>query len=277
MVTLAFAGAIGCKSPEDTAPAATYPCTAEPGGVIRIKRLSTSPGPTIDGRHEKNEWSGDHIILNSSTAQHWRMIRKDQAQPIVPDDFGISVWMAYSDDHWYVAVKTSDDKIVDPEGSYPYSGDAFELFFAGAHVNSALDMTALINRPPGQRALLQLVIPRAPLNSVAEHIADYRTDSALKTALTASSGLEIRISLAANVWTSEVAIPFKALGNEALQRRGNHNEPAKIGIDYLDYDHRAARRIAEDNWGFKPDNVYALDSREQNSNVPRCMRPVVFD
>ena len=143
-------------------------------------------------------------------------------------------------------------------------------------MNSALDMTALINRPPGQRALFQLVIPRTPpeqRRGAHRGLPNGFGTQDCPHCLFRSRNPHLPGRQRLDVGSRNT---LQGSGERSAAARGNHNEPAKIGIDYLDYDHRAARRI-QDNWGFKPDNVYALDSREQNSNVPRCMRPVVFD
>jgi hypothetical protein len=281
LLMLMFSCAAACAAQRDdsaAAPeAADRSCQATPGGLLRIGALLSTDRPTIDGVLAPSEWTDDRLILNSSTVQQWRQIRGAQPHTPGPDDLRISIWMAHDGTFWYIAMKAVDDVFVIGPPQYAYSGDVFELLFAGTQVDSGLDMNSLKDRLHDQRALLQVQVPPLPVAEVAGVISDWRTDAALNGRLI-DEGFEIRSLVHARTWTTEIAIPFTAF-DEAARRRMLADQAAdhtKIGLNYLDYDGPIARRSLEDNWGFKPDNVYALDPTESNVNIPKCMRPIVF-
>lgn len=77
-------------------------------------------------------------------------------------------------------------------------------------------------------------------------------------------------------WHAAAQIPFAAFDADVRSRIGR-GEVVKISLDYLDYDMRSANRTTEDDSGFLPDNVFALDPAKANVNIPKYMRAAVFE
>ena len=276
-LAIALVYLVGCGSRQDSPADArggtpSPSCVVEPAAAIEVLRLRSPRRVEVDG--VLGDWTSELKVVEIKAAQHWGTRQDPVPQSTRARGSLMSIFMAHDDDYWYLGVDVTDEKVVAGLPEYPYSGDCFELFFAGTQVDSGRDIHALIDPGPGRRAFLQLQIPQRPLKALVEHFSTWRTDPAL-TQRAIQDGVMVSSSTDQHQWRAELRIPFKSFDDEVLDRIGKR-QPTKLGFDYLNYNNHIVReRTADNRWGFDPDEVYA-DAREENVNVPRCMRPLHF-
>jgi hypothetical protein len=289
-----------CGSPPDTCascPPVSAATTPSPSDRIRIRALSNPL--TIDGR--VTDWPASHVVARWEGANppQWDCIRGRCPHPLADGDLDLTVYMAWDpmDQTLYAAVQATDDRIVpsrDPQ--HPYSGDCVELFLATARPSFTRDFHALVASPStdAQAAFLQLELTPQALPQLANHFPSHRTDACLRRRLqgmpcepTASSGGAGRATPArivsvqhrADMWSAEAAIPLRAFSHDVVQRIVHDGGEFRLAIAYADYDdptgHPDPSRPDHD-FGFRPDHVFSLDSREHAVNAPARMRRAVL-
>jgi hypothetical protein len=198
----------------------------------------------------------------------------------------MNVHMVHDGRFWFIGADVADEKLTETaDAQYPYSGDCFEVMFMAAagdstarHLAFQGDINQLVSDPlPDERTFFELQVPSPgiTLSQVADHLSDWRTDANFK-ASAEKEGFTLARREKNTHWRFVAVIPFGAFG-KTIQDAITRGNPQKFGFDYLDYDGAAAARTEEDGWGFRPDNVFALDNLEANVIVPACMRSIVFE
>lgn len=250
------------------------------GDPYRIKRLTRLQKINI-GDLALTEWADSFVVMETRSSnasdRQWESIRGRSPERLTQNDIGIGVYMARDNSYWYIALDASDDTVLSSPSPYPYSGDCFEITFAGKELESPIGMDGHVQNPShsGQAAFFQLQLPALELGNKADYFPEFRSDATFRAD-------SIRLGFAVSIWPTqfgwraEARIPFDSFEPQVLSRINAH-ETLKMNIDYLDYDERLAQRTPQDFWGFKPDNVFCLDIEERQVNVPRHMRSVVFE
>lgn len=250
------------------------------GDTYRIKRLTHSQTINV-GDLALTEWGDSFVVMeiksSNASERQWESIRGRPPTPVAQNDIEITVYMARDNSYWYIALDASDDKVLPSPSPYPYSGDCLEVFFAGKELESPVGMDGYVQHPShsAQAAFFELQLPAAELKNKADYFPEFRSDSTFRTD-SMRPGFAVSIWSTQFGWRAEARIPFDSFEPPVLSRINSH-EIVKMNIDYLDYDERLAQRNAQDVWGFKPDNVFCLDTEERRVNVPKYMRPVVFE
>lgn len=252
---------------------------------IRVPFLTSSGRITPDG--ELGDWKGLPTIATirpgDAARMQWSCIRGESPQPTREGDFAATVYMAWDDARWYIAARIEDDVVrgVSAQAQDLYSGDSFEVFFAGAETDSANTIQTLVENPlkPDQAAFLQLVLsPETHLEQLNHHVPSYRTDARVSSSLlsaTAGGRFAVASQSGPSGWTVEAAIPFEAF-DASVQAAIRVGGRLKANFDYLDYDGILPAR-EEPHWGFKPDNVFCPDDDEDHVTKPQFMRPLMFE
>jgi len=237
-----------------------------------------------------SEWDDYYLVMEvfvkhnlatdkSGRKSEWADIRGHQPKALEEGDIHLKVYMAYSGSYWYMAVDALDDEIksVPPSSERPFSGDCVEIFFAGRELDSIQPISSHVARSKDvtRKAFFQLMIPAQPLDSDAYYFSKERTDRGFKESATSSDNI-FSIWSEGPRWKAEVKMSLDSFDGY-VRPLINGGSPLKMGIDYLDYDLRLAKFTPEDDWGFRPDNVYCLDEKECQVNIPKCMRPVIFE
>jgi hypothetical protein len=235
---------------------------------------AVSKARIVVGDRSLEEWPQGTVLtqITASKAgrQQWEDIRGRTPESLLPGDFALTLHSAVDSEFWYLAIDVTDDRILLGGTSHPYSGDCFELFVAGAELDSDEDMATHVKqaRRTTRSAFFQLVIPPEVLSQPGDYLPPYRTDAAF--AARAGRQLQAAAWEVEGGWRAEVRIPLAAFDEEVRGRLGK-GLPLKFSFDYLDYDRRTARRDPADDWGFRPDNVFSLCKHERQVNVPRYM------
>jgi hypothetical protein len=249
--------------------------------TFTIKRIQDSKINVND--YSLAEWDSSFVILRITPQlaieNQWKRIgEKITPQLLDKKNIDIKVYMARDSAFLYIASEILDGNILSvPSNSiYPYSGDCLEVFFAGDSLNSAFDINDIIkySTSPNQSIFYQLQLPAVALEDSSYYLSYFRTDSTFKKNAF-KSGFHVSIWKSDSLWSAEARIPIHAFEPQVVDRIKNH-EPLKMNINYLDYDTKTAKWIKEDNWGFKPDNVFCPDTSEIHVNRPKFMRSVIF-
>ena len=248
----------------------------EAGPPLRVGRAADYQRAIGDRKWPK--WTSDLRVLTLNSRHEWPKIRDYLPTTTVVNDFEMTVDMSHDDAYWYVRMDVTDEQnVMAPPNYPPHSGDCLELFFAGTGVDSSRDMQELINRSQSQRAFFQLQVFYRSGRLRAE-VSPYRTDDGLRS-LVQDPGFRINASKVRDRWLVEVSIPFKAFDDGV--KRDIQKGLTRIGIDYLDYDEMIKGPpqppSVKNHYGFEPHNVFAVDPEERNVNVPKCMRPLIFE
>jgi len=247
-----------------------------------VKRLPHLRTVNFDD-HSLAEWDSSFIVMKithreADTHQRQKLTLSHDPKALHEKDINLKVYMARDSSYWYIGVEVIDVMIlsVPPNSAKPYSGDCLEIFFAGDSLESPLDIEALVkySHSAEQAIFCQILIPAVALDSISYYFPDYRTDSAFKK--NALHNFKASTWKIGSRWFAEVRIPLKAFEAKVVSRIDRH-EPLKMNIDYLDYDIKLAEDNQQDNWGFKPDNVFCLDDEEKYVNKPKFMRTVIFE
>ncbi|HKQ79857.1 MAG TPA: hypothetical protein VJ810_39555 [Blastocatellia bacterium] len=246
--------------------------------TYKIKQLERPRAINVDS--SLSEWDISFIVLEitpqNASKHQWKDIRGERPDRVVPNDFGIKVYMARDKSYWFIALDATDDKVI--RSNPPYSGDCLEVFFTGKQLDSPIEMSGLVNVSANQAALFQLTLPAADLDDKnnLDSFPRHRTDDAFKDSKLIRSEFVANMWVTNNGWSAEARIPLEALEPEVLGQL-NGKRQLKMNIDYLDYDVRPAVKTTLNKSGFKPDNVFCLDDEEKRVNVPKYMRTVMFE
>jgi hypothetical protein len=226
-----------------------------------------------------SEWAEEFKVLeipqDRARVLRWSSIRAVDPAPVAAGHFGIKVFMAWDDQYWYVAAKVIDDTVrpVLSSSLFPYNGDCAELYFAGTDVDSEQDIHELVLAGPETRkAHFQLGIPPTSLDTPDTYLSDWRTDPAFKQQAL-GAGFAVRAWKSRQGWSAKLRIPLDAF-EASVRDKITRGEPLRAALTYLDYNTEIASGPGAD--GFRPDNVFCLDSEEREVNVPRYMRRISF-
>lgn len=218
-------------------------------------------------------------MTSAAAGPQWNCIRDACPEPVNNKDFAIVVSMAWRELDWYIAIEVTDDIILSAQSSssHPYSGDCFELFFAGTALDFDEDFHDLVNAPrtSNQKAFLQLELAPEARDASLDYFPPYRTDLNLRNAIVINQRFIARTARRRSRWSAEARIPIEDF-EDGVYRLIRGGGPLKIGLDYLDYDKRLAKPDSRvDRFGFRPDNAF-LAAEEDQVNVPSRMRPLTF-
>lgn len=262
----------GTKQPEAV-------CAAEGAPAITVKRIQGSNRLRI-GDKTFQGWTDEFLLrtIRGGPGDQWDKIRGTSPATHRPTDISLKIYMARDSEYWFVGFDVYDHKrvAVPAQSPNPHRGDCLELFFAGKSPGSKHDIHDLLVQDESQAAFFQLQIPPFEYNDISNHFSDWRTDPvlkerALRNGFTLSSWTESDYG-----WRTEIKIPFMAFEptvREAIKNGGI----LKFGFDYLDYDRQLANNTYDENYGFKPDNVFSFGRVEGQVNIPICMPTIKFE
>jgi hypothetical protein len=234
----------------------------------------------IDG--SLDDWAETHVVVRIPVEQsdraQWRCVRERCPASLSERDAGVTVFLAWSREPFllYGGFDLLDDVVVPSRDSErPYSGDSVEIFLAADQLNFQFDYQALVAAPKSasQAAFAQIDVGPATAGRLADYVQDYRTDSLVKTRMTAGE-LAVSTRIDGPRWRAEVRIPLGAFADDVASRLRNDGARLAIGLTYLDYDDptHASNPVLAAAFGYRPDNVFSPAIAESGVNTPAFMR-----